>query len=219
LLVEKALKFRRRKTERPQEIVVAAADVFAEKGFAASKLTDIAARTGVTKGTLYLYYETKEALFEAVVKSFASVTVSDLRDFIENFEGSFADLVQKFPEVAIQRIGESRIPSVAKMVIGESKNFPDLARVWRSEVFSPLLAVLAERIRVAQDAGEVAPGPPEIHALSISSPIILALLAREVFGNRIIPASMLTSLAEVHGRTLVDGMLIKNRKADSKNAK
>lgn len=190
--------------------MAAAADVFAEKGFAASKLTDIAARAGVTKGTLYLYYETKEALFEAVVKSFASATVTDLQMFIESFEGSFADLVQKFPEIAIQKIGESRIPSVAKMVIGESRNFPDLARVWRSEVFLPLLTALAERIRTAQNAGEAAPGPPEIHALSISSPIILALLAREVFGNRIIPASMLSSLAEVHGRTLVDGMLIKS---------
>lgn len=212
--MEKALKFRRRKTERPQEIIEAAADVFAEKGFAASKLADIAARAGVTKGTLYLYYETKEVLFEAVVRSFAATAVTDLRAFVEEFEGSFAELVRKFPESAMERIGESRIPSVAKMVVGEAKNFPDLARVWRSEVFLPLLTVISDRVRLAQSEGEVAPGPPELYAISIASPVILVLLAREVFGSRFVPASMLSSLAEVHGRILVDGMLIKARKVD-----
>ena len=216
--MEKARKFRRRKAERPQEIVAAAADVFAEKGFAASKLADTAARAGVTKGTLYLYYETKEALFEAVVKTFASTAVTDLREFMVTFEGSLADLVKKFPEVD-RRIGGSRIPSVAKMVLGETRNFPELARVWRNEVFLPLLTVIADRVRIAQDAGEVETGSPELYAITISSPVILALLAREVFGDQSVPISMLSSLAEVHGRTLVDGMLSKNRKANSKIAR
>lgn len=217
--MERALKFRRRKTERPQEIVEAAAAVFADKGFAASKLSDIAARAGVTKGTLYLYYETKEALFEAVVKSFATSTVSELRTFIAEFDGSFAELVRRYPEVAVERIGESRIPAVAKMVIGEAKNFPDLARVWRNEVFLPLLTVISDRVKAAQEDGEVPAGPAELYAMSISSPIVLALLAREVFGSRVMPASMLNGIAEVHGRILVDGMISGNQKTVPKSTK
>jgi AcrR family transcriptional regulator len=213
VFVKKATKFRRRKADRPQEIVEAAADVFAEKGFAASKLDDIAARAGVTKGTLYLYFDTKEALFEAVVKTFASSAVKDFCEFVDAFKGSFADLLPHLPAAAIERIGKSRIPAVAKMVIGEARNFPNLARIWRSEVFLPLLTAMSNRVRVAQKAGEVAAGPPEIYAISVTSPVILVLLAREVFGVGLVPISMLTDLANIHGRTLSEGMLLQKPSA------
>jgi AcrR family transcriptional regulator len=217
--VGKATKFRRRKADRPQEIIEAAADVFAEKGFAASRLDEIAARAGVTKGTLYLYFDTKEALFEAVVKTFASSAVKDFCEFIESFEGSFADLLPHLPGAAIERIGKSRIPAVAKMVIGEARNFPNLARIWRIEVFLPLLTAISNRVSVAQKAGEVATGPPEVYAISVTSPVILVLLAREVFGAGFPPMSILTDLANIHGRTLCEGMLLQKPSASLSSAK
>src|SRR5690606_25432326 len=83
-----------RKDARPQEIVAAALEVFSDKGFAAAKLDDIAARAGVSKGALYLYFETKEDLFRAVVTEAVVPNVDLIVGFARRFDGSFADLVR-----------------------------------------------------------------------------------------------------------------------------
>ena len=59
---------KRRKEARPSELLEAALELFVEKGFAATRLEDVASRAGVSKGTLYLYFENKDALFKAVVQ-------------------------------------------------------------------------------------------------------------------------------------------------------
>ena len=85
-------RWRRRKTDRPGEIVAAALAVFAEKGFAAARLEDIARRAGVSKAALYLYFETKTDLFAAVVAQAVVPNIDRIRPLAEAYEGRFADL-------------------------------------------------------------------------------------------------------------------------------
>src|SRR5512140_1840497 len=113
-------KFRRRKADRPGEIVQAALQVFAEKGFAAARLEDIARRAGISKGALYLYFETKEDLFHAVVTEGVAPRLGAVVSLVAAYDGPFADLIS----LALPRLAEvastSSFGGVAKMVLGES---------------------------------------------------------------------------------------------------
>src|ERR1700727_2982822 len=92
-MADDAPKFRRRKTARPAEIIEAALSVFAETGFAAAKLDEIARRAGVSKGALYLYFETKEDLFRAAIRGAVTPNLEGIRAVAEAFDGPFAQLV------------------------------------------------------------------------------------------------------------------------------
>src|SRR5438309_166209 len=130
MLAPGAPKFRRRKADRPGEIVGAAMAVFAEKGFAAARLDEIAARAGVSKGALYLYFETKEELFRAVVEQAIGPNVQAVRTMIAAHPGPIGDLLQLVPERIAAIMETLPVGGVVKMVIAEAGNFPELARVW-----------------------------------------------------------------------------------------
>jgi AcrR family transcriptional regulator len=206
-----APRWRRRKTARPGEIVAAALEVFAERGFAAARLEDIAARAGVSKAALYLYFETKTDLFRAVVEQAVAPNLDRIRPFAEHYDGRVADAVP----LILGRIAElaeaTPIGGVAKMVIGESRNFPDLARVWHDAVVAQGLGLIAGMVTRAQARGEIRPGDPRLHAVSIMGPMVVGILWREVFqpaGAEPIP---LADLAAQHARTVLDGLLVEPR--------
>ena len=176
-----SVRWRRRKTDRPSEIVAAALEVFAEKGFAAARLEEIAARAGVSKGALYLYFDTKDALFRAVVHETVSPNLDAVKAMTEAFPGRFADLAPLILARIAQIASGSRLPAVAKMVIGESRNFPDLARVWHETVVSRAVGLLSGLIARAQERGEIRPGDPRLFAISLIGPMVVGFLWREVF--------------------------------------
>src|SRR5271155_5836891 len=115
-------KWRRRKTARPDEIIAAALEEFADRGFAAAKMDDIARRAGVSKGSLYLYFETKEEIFRAVVQVSVAPNLRAIADAAEAFDRPFDQLALMLLARAAQVIGAGRLASVVKMVIGESRN-------------------------------------------------------------------------------------------------
>src|SRR5689334_3403941 len=166
-------KWRRRKEERPAEIIAAAYAVFADKGFAAAKLDDIAARAGVSKGALYLYFETKQEIFEAVVRSAIAPNIDVIRAMAEAYAGPIEPLIR----MVISRVQEGigfHFGPVIKMVIGESRNFPELARVWHDQMVEPGLGILSGVIARAQARGEVRPGDPRAYCVSLISPVLAA---------------------------------------------
>ena len=200
-------RWRRRKTARPGEILAAALEVFAEKGFAAARLDEIAVRAGISKGALYLYFETKDDLFRAVVREMATPNIEAVRAMAEAYPGRFADLAPLLLERVAQIAGSSRLPAVAKMVIGESRNFPDLARVWHDGVVSKAIELAAGLIARAQAKGEIKPGDPRLYAVSLVSAMVVAFLWKEVFepvGAQPIEAK---ALAAQHCRAVLEGML------------
>lgn len=206
-------KFRRRKAERPDEIVEAALQVFAAKGFAAARLDDIAARAGVSKGALYLYFATKEELFRAVVEQAIAPNLKTVLGLISVHPGPFGDLITRVAGHMAQIVETTPVGAVAKMVIGEAQNFPALARVWHDELVSPALGAMAGAIAAAQARGEVRPGDPRAFALSLISPLLLGVIWRETFVPIGAEPFDLPALARQHVQTLLAGMLADERRA------
>ena len=200
-------KWQRRSEDRPREICAAALEVFAEKGFAAAKLDEIARRAGVSKGTLYLYFKDKEQLFRAVVRDSIAPNVAAITSAISAMDAPFGDVVRMFLAGFAER--EARLPlgAVAKMVIGESRNFPELARVWHDEVASKAIGALAAAIERAQRRGEVRSGDPRLFAFSLMGPMVLGALWRAT----LVPAGGepldLPALARQHADTVLEGLL------------
>lgn len=203
---ETSPKWRRRKTARPGEIAAAALEVFAEKGFAAARLDDIAARAGLSKAALYRYYETKTDLFRAVVAEAVTPNVAYVKTMTETYPGSFASLLPLVLARVAVLTEALPVGPVLKMVIGESRNFPDLARIWHETVVGQGLALLTGLIRRAQERGEIRPGDPRMHAISIMGPMLMGVIWREVFVPVGAEPICLPDLAVQHGRTVLAGL-------------
>ena len=182
-MTETALpKFRRRKAERPGEIVAAALEVFAEKGFAAARLDEIARRAGVSKGALYLYFATKEDLFRAVVHNVVAPNVGQVAEAAAAMDAPFEPVVRAgLTRLAALLNADRRIGAVAKVVIGESRNFPELARIWKENVLLPGITMMTAVIARGQARGEVKPGDPRLYAFGFIGPVVVSMLWRETF--------------------------------------
>lgn len=128
---------RRRKEARPQELLDAALDLFVEKGFAATKIEDVAARAGVSKGTVYLYFPSKEELLKAVIRHNLTLTISQGGDLLASFEGSTAELIRLLAVSWWERVGETQASGIFKIIISEMRNFPEFAKFYAAEVIEP----------------------------------------------------------------------------------
>lgn len=200
-------RWQRRAEDRPSEICDAALEVFAEKGFAAARLEEIARRAGVSKGTLYLYFGSKEELFRAVVRDTVAPNIDTVRTMVESIDLPFADVVRMFLPRLAAITTHVRVGAVAKMVIGESRNFPELARVWHDEVVSRALDLIAGLIQRAQAKGEVRPGEPRLHAFTLMGPMLMGILWRETLQPAGGAPIDLEALANQHAETVLAGLL------------
>ena len=207
MLPQGAPKFRRRKADRPAEIVQAALAVFAEKGFAAAKLDEIAARAGVSKGAVYLYFETKEDIFRAVVQQAVAPNMQAIRAMIAAHPGPFADLIRAVPERVAALVEVLPVGGVLKMVIGEARNFPQIARLWHDELVAHALGALCDAVAAAQARGEVRAGDPRTYALQLISPLLLSVIWQETFVPVGAAPFDLRAVARQHVQTMLAGML------------
>jgi AcrR family transcriptional regulator len=205
-------RWQRRAEDRPREICAAALDVFTEKGFAAARLDEIAKRAGVSKGTLYLYFKDKEDLFRAVVRDTVAPNVDALREAAMASDLPFAVIAQMF----LSRFADiaSRLPvgAVAKMVIGESGNFPELAKVWHDQVAGPAIGLLAGLIEKAQAKGEVRRGDPRLHAFTLMGPMLMGVIWRETLQPVGGTPLDIEALARQHAQTVLAGLLTESER-------
>ncbi len=147
-------RYQRRKQDRPQEITDAALAAFAEKGYAATRVDDVAKRAGISKGLLYLYFKTKEELFKAVVRSFVVPRIDALTQIIESSElsseeflrGPFLDFVKTLPG--------SPISVVIRLMIAEGPKHPDLVQFYWDNVVSRGLGAISELLQRGVQTGE-----------------------------------------------------------------
>lgn len=198
-------KWTRRKDDRPGELISAALDLFAEKGFAATKLSDVAARAGVAKGTVYRYFDTKEDLFRAVVRDALSVNLKAFEHVAEGADAPLAVVLPKLLTHAVTQVGDSRLPAILRMVIADSRTLPDLAVIWHDEVVAQALGLLTGLIAAAQKRGEVREGDPALYAFSLIGPFVTGLLFREVFGQEGLFSPDLAKLVSQHVETILRG--------------
>jgi len=201
-------RWQRRAEDRPREICAAALEVFAEKGFAAAKLDEIAKRAGVSKGTLYLYFTDKEQLFRAVVRDAIAPNVAMITSTIASADMPFAEVIPAFFAGFAQNIGRLSVGAVAKMVVGESGNFPELARVWHDEIASKAIGAMAALVAKAQERGEVRTGDPRLYAFTLMGPMVLAAL----WTATLVPVGGepidFERLAAQHAQAVLRGLLI-----------
>jgi AcrR family transcriptional regulator len=146
---------RRRKAERPQEILEAAFVEFSRNGYAMTTLDRVAERAGVTKGTIYVYFENKEHLFISMVREVTKAALDTVHAMLETHEGSTADLLRAQFSFIYQHIVEDRRRrEVLRMLIAEAPRFPELADRYHQEILRPCLDMLRQAIRRGMDRGE-----------------------------------------------------------------
>jgi AcrR family transcriptional regulator len=156
--------------------------VFAEKGFAAARMADIAARAGVTKGTIYLYYPSKEEVFKSLARETISAALAGGAEQVREFKGSSRELLVTLLSAISAFLQDKNRAMLPKIIISESGNFPELARFWRSEVVDKALGMVTAVVAQGIARGEFRPLPLEYVARLCVAPIILSLIWRTTFG-------------------------------------
>jgi AcrR family transcriptional regulator len=168
-------RWRRRKDARPDEILAAALASFAERGFAATRLEDVAARAGISKGTLYLYFKGKEELFEAVVRATLLPNLERVEALAATFDGPSALLLERLL-LTIAGVMDSRVGAIPKLVIAEAGNFPGLARFYLDEVVRRGLRLIGTILRRGIERGEFRAVDVDHAVFCVIGPMLLATL-------------------------------------------
>ena len=176
-------RWQRRKDERPAELLAAALEVFVEKGFAATKLADVARRAGVTKGTVYLYFDSKEALFKAVVRETIVPVIAQGEALARAFTGSARELVERLVREYWRLVGETALAGIPKLMMAEAATFPELTRFYYNEVVTRGHRLMAGVIERGVENGEFRPVDVMVAAKLAMSPLIHATVARRAFAS------------------------------------
>jgi TetR/AcrR family transcriptional regulator len=173
-----AAKRERRKGARPGELLDAALDLFVEKGFAATRSEEVAARAGVSKGTLFLYFPSKEELFKAVVRENISGRFKEWQEEFENFHGSSAEMVRYCLKTWWERVGDTPASGIAKLMMSEAQNFPELAAFYHQEVMQPGQDLICRILQRGIDRGEFRAVDVEYTAFSLAAPMLFLVMMK-----------------------------------------
>jgi AcrR family transcriptional regulator len=176
---------RRRKADRPGEILAAAFAEFSRNGYALTTLDHIAERAGVTKGTIYVYFESKEHLFISMVREITKSTLDTVTDMVERQDCSTAELLRaQFSFIYEHIVGDRRRREAVRMLIAEASRFPELADRYYHEILSPCLDLLRQAIQRGIDRGEIRNSPIIDSPQVVIAPIALVDLWLIMFDER-----------------------------------
>lgn len=166
----------RRKEARPGELLDAALDLFVEKGFAATRVEEVAARAGVSKGTLFLYFPSKEELFKAVVRETIAGRFTEWNNEIESFEGDTASLVRDLMHTWWERIGQTQAAGITKLVMSEANLFPEIATFYQHEVITPGHQLIRRVLQRGMARGEFRRMDLDHAVYSLIAPMIFLIM-------------------------------------------
>ena len=172
---------RRRKEARPAELLEAALTLFVEKGFAATRSEEVAKAAGVSKGTLYLYFPSKEELLKAVIQHFLGAEIETGVQEAAAADGPVAEVMEKLLVTWWTRIYEGPASGVFKLVITEVRNFPEIGEFWVERVVAPGQAIVAGLLRRGVERGEFVVDDVESAVHSILMPLILECVHKHSF--------------------------------------
>ena len=195
----------RRKDARPGEIIAAALASFAERGYAATKLEDVAAAAGISKGTIYLYFPTKEHLFRAVVEQAVLPNVEAAEGDLASHTGSSADLLRMLAQRFL-RLLDSDLTAVPKLVVAESGNFPEIAQFYADAVLRRAFRLVEGILARGVARGEFR--PLDVHATLplFAGPFLLLALWKHSLGRHTDLSFDPRAVAEAHIGTLLRGL-------------
>jgi AcrR family transcriptional regulator len=166
-------RWERRKERRPAELLEAALALFVERGYAGTRLDDIAASAGVSKGTLYLYFANKEELFKALVRQSVVPLLERFSDRLTSSDEPGPVLIEQFVNTWWAEFGSTKLAGLCKLIMAEAGNFPEVARFFHDEVIQPNNALVAGLIQRGIERGEFRPVDVEATAHILISPLVL----------------------------------------------
>jgi AcrR family transcriptional regulator len=172
----------RLKDIRPQQLLDAALALFVEKGFAATRSEEVAHQAGVSKGTLYLYYPSKEELFKAVIRQNMTKLIVEGGEIASSFEGSTSELLLTLFDVWWDRVADTSAGGLHKIVLAEVRNFPELAQFYADEVMLPAHHLFEGVVQRGIDRGEFRPVDVAAVAHAVMAPMIFLMLHKHSFG-------------------------------------
>jgi len=172
----------RRKKARPQELLDAALDLFVEKGFAATRSEEVAARAGVSKGTLYLYYPSKEELLKEVIRHNVVNQIAEGVELVRAYEGTSAELLAYVLRLWWDRVGDTRASGILKLMMSEVRNFPEIAQFYVDEVTQPADRMIADILQRGIDRGEFRPVKVEDAVHALCAPLLFLVMNKHSLG-------------------------------------
>ena len=192
--------FRRRKQARPRALLEAALALFVEKGFATARAEDIAARAGVSKATLYLYFRSKEDLLKALIaERFASgMDIAATHDTSDAMASQ--DLLRDVLTAWQSTLMQCHAGGIFKLILTEVRNFPALADFWTREVIEPARRLVSRIVVRGIDRGEFRPVDPDLVVHALVLPIIVMCLHRDAMRPASVPNSSLLNAPDIFGR-------------------
>ena len=177
-------RYRRRKEDRPHEITAAAFDAFAEKGFAGTRVDDVAKRAGVSKGLLYLYFKTKEELFKAVVKSVVIRRVDRMIENVQTTELSSEDFIRGPLLSFLKQIPGSPVAIVIRLLISEGPRHPDLVDYYYENVVAKALASISGFVERGVTRGEFRQSAISDLPHLVLAPVMLSIIWGIIFSDK-----------------------------------
>ena len=171
----------RRKEARPTELMAAALDLFVERGFASTRLEEVAARAGVSKGTLYLYFSSKEELFKAVIRSGIVPLLERGERLLGEHRGSAAGLLREILFDWWASVGATKLGGIPKLMFSECRNFPELGKFYYDEVISRGHHLVQSVLEKGMQTGEFRHMDANYAMRVIVAPMVYLLLWRHSF--------------------------------------
>ena len=196
------LKHARRKDARPGELLEAALSLFVEKGFAGTRVDEVAKLAGVSKGTLFLYFSSKEELFKAVVRENISGLFPEWSAQFDSYEGSTANLLRSSMRTWWQRLGSTQASGITKLMMSEAHNFPELAAFYQHEVIQPGNALVRRVLQRGVDRGEFRPLDMKYGVYLVLAPMLFLCMWKHSLGtcaagDELVPEDYLTLQTEI----------------------
>jgi AcrR family transcriptional regulator len=171
----------RRKEARPQELLSAALDEFVEHGFAATRLEEVARKAGVSKGTLYLYFDSKEELFMAVVMETIVPNLEHAEKMMSEHDGDTGELFKKIIHYWLQQISTVNTAGICKLMFAEASNFPDLAQFYHDQVIARNEQMMVELLKRGMDRGEFRQVDLTVMPKIIVAPMVMLMMWTKSF--------------------------------------
>ncbi|MFT3809764.1 MAG: TetR/AcrR family transcriptional regulator [Micropepsaceae bacterium] len=178
-----ATRWKRRAAARPDEILDAALDVFIEAGFDAARMDDIAAKAGISKAGVYLYFDSKEALLRALISREIAPIAAALAALAEGGADDPVGTIRMLGTLAASRLANPRIFAVPRLMISISNRFPDIAVHYRTEVVERAKGALEMLIAAGIARGIFRRIDPEAAVRAVVGPLMFAALWRHALGG------------------------------------
>lgn len=175
-LTNSKCRWKRRKEARPEEILDAALTLFTEKGFSSTRMIDVAKAAGISKGTLYLYFDSKEAIFRDVVQQRITPQIDKVEQIVEGFEGTYAELLRNMINSWWMGIACTSLSAIPKIIVSESGNFPELAEYFTKNVVIRSRDLFSKVISRGMLSGEFKLYEAETVARLVVAPLVQATI-------------------------------------------